>query len=181
MDINLLTSLNDNIRIDRNKCTPAASAWRSAFRQPAPAALPLPPDLPFSMNCQGTSTICSKPDGQRIGEMKEAVPFGGIWDEYAQACEAACNRSRWMASPCHSGSQALPLRPGGTRRCGGTTELPDPCHCRRRSAGLTAAFYLRAAGLKVTLFDRESEPGASCAGHPEFVCLWKSWSASFTL
>ena len=47
MDINMLTSLNDNIRIDETSATPAAGAWKSAFWTTCacsslPAARPAP-------------------------------------------------------------------------------------------------------------------------------------------
>jgi NADPH-dependent glutamate synthase beta subunit-like oxidoreductase len=108
-----------------------------------------------------------------LDKMKEAVPFGAILARVcSRPCEASCNRLKVDGQPV-----AIRDLKRYISDADGTSPMPKdtPEHLGTAAivgsgpAGLTAAFYLRAAGVKVTLFDRESEPGGLMRwGIPEF-------------
>jgi NADPH-dependent glutamate synthase beta subunit-like oxidoreductase len=175
MDINLLTSLNDNIRIDRSKCTACGRCVEVCILDNLRLQLsPCRQACPVGMNCQGyIHHLAQSRMDKGLDKVKEAVPFGAVLGRVcSRPCEAACNRlkvdgqsvairdlKRFLCD-----QDGTPPMPEGAAEFPGTVAVVGA-----GPAGLTAAFYLRAAGLKVTLFDRESEPGGLMRwGIPEF-------------
>ena len=175
MDINLLTSLNDNIRIDRSKCTACGKCVDVCILDNLRLQLsPCRQACPVGMNCQGyIHHLAQNRMEKGLEKVKEAVPFGGILGRVcSRPCEAACNRLKvdGQSVAIRDLKRFLCDQDGTPPVPEGTTELPGSVAIVGAGpAGLTAAFYLRAAGLKVTLFDRESEPGGLMRwGIPEF-------------
>jgi len=175
MDINLLTSLNDNIRIDRNKCTACGRCVDVCILDNLRLQLsPCRQACPVGMNCQGyIHHLAQGRMDKGLDKVKQANPFGGILGRVcSRPCEAACNRLKVDGQSVAirdlkrflSDQERTPPVPEETVEFPGTVAIVGA-----GPAGLTAAFYLRAAGIKVTLFDRESEPGGLMRwGIPEF-------------
>ena len=175
MDINLLTSLNDNIRIDRNKCTACGRCVEVCILDNLRLQLsPCRQACPVGMNCQGyIHHVAQGRIDKGLEKVKEAIPFGGILGRVcSRPCEAACNRLKVDGQAVAirdlkrflSDQDRIPPVPQGVAEFPGTAAIVGA-----GPAGLTAAFYLRGAGFKVTLFDRESEPGGLMRwGIPEF-------------
>jgi len=176
MDINLLTSLDDNIRIDRNACTACGKCVEVCILDNLRLQLsPCRQACPLGMNCQGyIHHLAHSRVDKGLEKVKEAIPFGGILGRVcSRPCEAACNRLK-------VDGQSVAIRDLKRFLCDQNTIPPVPegavaellgtvAIVGAGPAGLTAAFYLRAAGVKVTLFDRESEPGGLMRwGIPEF-------------
>lgn len=175
MDINLLTSLNDNIRIDRNKCTACGRCVEACILDNLRLQFsPCRQACPVGMNCQGYIHHLAQSRMEKgLDKVKEAVPFGGILGRVcSMPCEAACNRLK-------VDGQSVAIRDLKRFLCDQDRTPPVPERITELAgtvaivgagpAGLTAAFCLRAAGLKVTLFDRQSEPGGLMRwGIPEF-------------
>ena len=175
MDINLLTSLNDNIRIDHNKCTACGKCVDVCILDNLRLQFsPCRQACPVGMNCQGyIRHLAQSRIDQGLEKVKEAVPFGGILGRVcSRPCEAACNRVK-------VDGQAVAIRDLKRFLCDQDRTPPVPevgdelpgrvAIVGAGPAGLTAAFYLRAARFVVTLFDRESEPGGLMRwGIPEF-------------
>ncbi len=165
MDLNILTTLNDNIRIDRDKCTACGRCVEVCVLDNLRLQLsPCRQACPVGMNCQGYIHHLGKGKPDKGVEMiHEAVPFGGILGRIcSRPCEAVCNRSKvdgqpvairdlkrylddqngdpWLPPVAEEKSQRVAVLGGGP-------------------AGLTAAFYLRSWGFPITLYDKESAPG----------------------
>jgi NADPH-dependent glutamate synthase beta subunit-like oxidoreductase len=165
MDFNLLTSLNDNIRIDRDKCTACGRCVEVCVLDNLRLQLsPCRQACPVGMNCQGYIHHLRQGKMDRgLEKIREAVPFGGILGRIcSRPCEAACNRIRVDRQPVairdlkrflsDQDGQAWipPIAPDRPQKIGVVGAGP---------AGLTAAFFLRSGGFQVTLYDRESAPG----------------------
>ena len=175
MDINLLTSLNDNIRIDRNKCAACGRCVEVCILDNLRLQLsPCRQACPVGMNCQGyIHHVAQGRMDKGLEKVIEAIPFGGILGRVcSRPCEAACNRLKVDGQAVAirdlkrflSDQDRIPPVPEGVAEFPGTIAIVGA-----GPAGLTAAFYLRVAGFKVTLFDRESEPGGLMRwGIPEF-------------
>jgi NADPH-dependent glutamate synthase beta subunit-like oxidoreductase len=175
MDINLLTSLNDNIRIDRNKCTACGRCVEVCILDNLRLQLsPCRQACPVGMNCQGyIHHVAQGRMDKGLEKVKEAIPFGGILGRVcSRPCEAACNRLKVDGQAVAirdlkrflSDQDRIPPVPERAAEFPATVAIVGA-----GPAGLTAAFYLRGAGFKVTLFDRESEPGGLMRwGIPEF-------------
>ncbi|HXZ38723.1 MAG TPA: FAD-dependent oxidoreductase, partial [Thermodesulfobacteriota bacterium] len=165
MDFNLLTSLNDNIRIDRNKCTACGRCVEVCVLDNLRLQLsPCRQACPLGMNCQGyIHHLAQGKMDKGLEKVREAVPFGGILGRIcSRPCEAVCNRvkvdqqpvairdlKRYLADQ-EAGDWAPPRAPERPQKVAVVGAGP---------AGLTAAFYLRSWGFQVTLYDRESAPG----------------------
>jgi NADPH-dependent glutamate synthase beta subunit-like oxidoreductase len=165
MDFNLLTSLNDNIRIDRNKCTACGRCVEVCILDNLRLQLsPCRQACPLGMNCQGyIHHLAQGKMDKGLEKVREAVPFGGILGRIcSRPCEAACNRIKVDRQPVairdlkrfladQDGQPWLPPLPEKkTQKVAVVGAGP---------AGLTAAFYLRSRGFRVTLYERESAPG----------------------
>ena len=165
MDINPLTSLSDNIRIDRNKCTACGRCVEVCILdnlrlQPSPCRHA----CPVGMNCQGyIHHLAEGKTDKGLEKIREAVPFGGILGRVcSRPCEAACNRTKVDGQP-------VAIRDLKRFLVDRTNEFTMPVIGAKRPekvaivgagpAGLTAAYYLMTAGFPVTLYDRESAPG----------------------
>ncbi|NWF55587.1 MAG: FAD-dependent oxidoreductase [Syntrophaceae bacterium] len=165
MDFNLLTSLNDNIRIDRSKCTACARCVEVCVLDNLRLQLsPCRQACPVGMNCQGYihHLVQGKMD-KGLEKVREAVPFGGILGRVcSRPCEAACNRIKVDQQPVaiRDLKRFLADQDG---KCWRPPAVPDRSQkiavVGAGPAGLTAAFYLRSWGFRVTLYDRESAPG----------------------
>jgi len=165
MDFNLLTSLNDNIRIDRNKCTACARCVEVCVLDNLRMQLsPCRQACPVGMNCQGYihHTAQGKMD-KGLEKVREAVPFGGILGRVcSRPCEAVCNRIKVDQQPVaiRDLKRFLADQDG---QCWTPPAAPDRGQkiavVGAGPAGLTAAYYLRSWGFRVTLYDRESTPG----------------------
>ena len=106
MDINLLTSLNDNIRIDRNKCTACGRCVEVCVLDNLRLSSRLPPGLPRGDELPRIhASPGPRENGQRTGKIREAVPFGGI---LGRICSGPARRSatgsKWTNSRWPSGT-----------------------------------------------------------------------------
>jgi NADPH-dependent glutamate synthase beta subunit-like oxidoreductase len=164
MDINFLTSLSDNIRIDRDKCTACGRCVEVCILDNLRLQLsPCRQACPLGMNCQGYIRQIvrgKKEDG--LEKIREAAPFGGILGRVcSRPCEAVCNRLK-------TDGQAVAIR-DLKRYLTDDGPMMTPPAIREMvqkvavvgagPAGLTSAYYLRTYGFQVTLYDKESAPG----------------------
>jgi NADPH-dependent glutamate synthase beta subunit-like oxidoreductase len=165
MDWNILTTLNDNIRIDRDKCTACGRCVEVCVLDNLRLQLsPCRQACPLGMNCQGYIHHLAKGKPDKGMEMiHEAVPFGGILGRVcSRPCEAACNRSKVDGQPVAIRDLKRYLDDQN-----GHPWIPPVPEERSQKvavvgagpAGLTAAFFLRSWGFGVTMYDRESGPG----------------------
>jgi NADPH-dependent glutamate synthase beta subunit-like oxidoreductase len=165
MDINLLTSLNDNIRIDRNKCTACARCVEVCVLDNLRMQLsPCRQACPLGMNCQGyIHHLAQGKMDKGLEKVREAVPFGGILGRIcSRPCEAVCNRIKVDQQPVaiRDLKRFLADQDGQPWTPPVVPERPQKIAVVGAGpAGLTAAFYLRSWGFRVTLYDRESAPG----------------------
>ncbi|MBP1716396.1 MAG: 4Fe-4S ferredoxin, iron-sulfur binding, partial [Deltaproteobacteria bacterium] len=118
---------------------------------------------PIGMNCQGyIRQIARGKNEDGLEKIREGAPFGGILSRVcSRPCEAKCNRTR-------VDGQALAIRDlkrfltdsGPAMKPPAIQEIPQKVAIVGAGpAGLTAAYYLRASGFKVTLYDKEPAPG----------------------
>ena len=165
MDFNLLTSLNDNIRIDRGKCTACGRCVEVCILDNLRLQFsPCRQACPLGMNCQGyIHHLAQGKMDKGLEKVRESVPFGGILGRVcSRPCEAACNRIKVDRQPVairdlkrflsdqDGRPWTPPLAPDRPQKVSIVGAGP---------AGLTAAFYLRSYGFRVTLYDKESAPG----------------------
>ena len=165
MEVNLLTSLSDNIRIDRDKCSACGKCAEVCILDNLRLQLsPCRHACPLGMNCQGYIHYLAHDKAAKGTEtIRESTPFGGILGRIcSRPCEAACNRIK-------VDGEAVAIR-DLKRFLSDRTEAPILYPTGAESgksvaiagagpAGLTAAFILRSAGHRVTLYDREPTPG----------------------
>jgi NADPH-dependent glutamate synthase beta subunit-like oxidoreductase len=165
MEINLLTSLNDNIRIDREKCNACGRCVEVCVLDNLRLQLsPCRQACPLGMNCQGYVRLLSQGKVEKGLEIiRETVPFGGILGRIcSRPCEAACNRIKVDEQPVAIRDLKRFLTENN-----GDAWLPEiHQHLPQKvaiigagPAGLTAAYSLRIQGFQVTLYDKESAPG----------------------
>lgn len=164
MDINFLTSLSDNIKIDRNKCNACGRCVEICILDNLRLQLsPCRQACPLGMNCQGyIQDLARGQEDKGLRKIKESVPFGRILGRVcSKPCEANCARLKFDGQPVAirdlkrylTDREELQLPPSGE-------EMPQKVAIIGAGpAGLTAAYYLRANGFHVDLFDRESAPG----------------------
>jgi NADPH-dependent glutamate synthase beta subunit-like oxidoreductase len=165
VDINPLTSLSDNIRIDRDKCTACGRCAEVCILDNLRLQLsPCRRACPVGMNCQGyiRHVAQGRPD-KGLEKVREASPFARILARVcARPCEAACNRIKVDGQAVAIRDLKRFLADRGDRLAEPAPEIELPhtvAIVGAGPAGLTAAFHLRRAGFRVTLYDRESEPG----------------------
>lgn len=165
MDFNLLTSLNDNIRIDRNKCTACGRCVEVCVLDNLRLQLsPCRQACPVGMNCQGYIHLLAQGKNDKgLEKVREAAPFGGILGRVcSRPCEAVCNRVKVDQQPVaiRDLKRYLSDQEDGTWVPPRAPERPQKVAVVGAGpAGLTAAFYLRSGGFRVTLYDQESAPG----------------------
>ena len=165
MDINMLTSLNDNIRIDKDKCTACGRCVEVCVLDNLRLQLsPCRQACPAGMNCQAyIRHLAGGRMDQGLEKIREAVPFGGILGRVcSRPCEAVCNRIKVDQQPVaiRDLKRYLSDQDGQTWTPALPPERPQKVAVVGAGpAGLTAAFYLRTWGFRVTLFDKESAPG----------------------
>jgi len=165
MEINILTSLSDNIRIDKKKCHACGRCVEVCVLDNLRLQLsPCRQACPVGMNCQGYILMLGQGRMEKGLEIvREAVPFAGILGRVcSRPCEAACSRIKVDQQPVairdlkrflsdHDGKPWNPVV---------TQELPQEVGIIGAGpAGLTAAYYLRSWGFQVTLYDKEPSPG----------------------
>ncbi len=95
MEINFLTSLSDNIRIDRDKCTACGRCTEVCVLDNLRLQLaPCRQACPIGMNCQGyIRQIARGKSEDGLEKIREAAPFGGVLGRVcSRPCEAKCNR-----------------------------------------------------------------------------------------
>jgi len=165
VDTNILTSLSDNIRIDKKKCHACGRCVEVCVLDNLRLQLsPCRQACPIEMNCQGYILMLAQGKMEKGLEIvREAVPFAGILGRVcSRPCEAACNRIKVDEQPVAirdlkrfvSDHNGKPWNPVVAR------ELPQKVAIIGAGpAGLTAAYYLRFSGFQVTLYDKEPSPG----------------------
>jgi NADPH-dependent glutamate synthase beta subunit-like oxidoreductase len=168
MQINFLTSLSDNIRIDREKCNACGRCVEVCVLDNLRLQLsPCRKACPLGMNCQGYIRLLSQGKIEKgLEVVMENIPFGGILGRVcSRPCEAACNRTKVDDQPVaicdlkrflidQNDPNGPPSPPPILQ------ELPQKVAIIGAGpAGLTAAYFLRLQGFHVTLYDKESEPG----------------------
>lgn len=178
MEINFLTSLSDNIRIDREKCNACGRCVEVCVLDNLRLQLsPCRQACPLGMNCQGYIRLLSQGKIEKSLEVvRESIPFGGILSRVcSRPCEASCNRTK-------VDGQSVAIRdlkrflidqndPNGQPSPPSILqELPQKVAIIGAGpAGLTAAYFLRLQGFQITLYEKESEPGGLLRwGIPEF-------------
>ncbi|MDH4267916.1 MAG: FAD-dependent oxidoreductase, partial [Deltaproteobacteria bacterium] len=165
MDINILTSLHDNIRIDRDKCTACGRCVEVCVLDNLRLQLsPCRQACPVGMNCQGyIHHLAKKEMDKGLEKVRETVPFAGILGRIcSRPCEAVCHRIKVDQQPVAirdlkrylSDQEGKPWTPPVF-----SERPPKTAIIGSGPAGLTAAFYLRSWGFQVTLYDKESAPG----------------------
>jgi len=164
MDINFLTSLSDNIRIDRDKCTACGRCVEVCILDNLRLQLsPCRQACPIGMNCQGyIRQIARGKNDDGLEKIREAAPFGGILGRVcSRPCEAVCNRTKVDGQPVAVRDLKRYLADTGPAMPPpAIPEMPQKVAIVGAGpAGLTAAYYLRASGFKVSLYDKESAPG----------------------
>ena len=165
MDINMLTSLNDNIRIDKDKCTACGRCVEVCILDNLRLQLsPCRQACPVGMNCQGyIHHLAQGKMDKGLEKVRETVPFGGILGRVcSRPCEAMCNRIKVDQQPVaiRDLKRYLSDQDGQPWTPPLTSERPQKVAIVGAGpAGLTAAFYLRTWGFRVTLYDKESAPG----------------------
>ena len=165
MSVNLLTSLSENIRIDRDKCTACERCVEVCVLDNLRLQLsPCRQACPVGMNCQAYIRLLARGEtGKGLDKVREASPFGGILGRVcSRACETACNRIKVDGQPVAIRDLKRFLIDGDGRPWNppAAPDLPQKAAIIGAGpAGLTAAFYLRARGFQVTLYDKESAPG----------------------
>ena len=165
MDINMLTSLNDNIRIDRDKCTACGRCVEVCVLDNLRLQLsPCRQACPLGMNCQGYIHHLAQGKVEKgLEKVRETVPFGGILGRVcSRPCEAVCHRIKVDQQPVAIRDLKRYLTDRDEQPW--IPSIPEERPQRvaivgAGPAGLTAAFFLRASGFRVTLYDRESAPG----------------------
>lgn len=165
MDINLLTSLSDNIKIDRNKCNACGRCVEICILDNLRLQLsPCRQACPLGMNCQGYIQDLARGKADKgLEKVKEAIPFGKILGRLcSKPCESNCSRIKYDGQPVairdlkryltdQEEEPSLPII---------AEEMPQKIAIVGAGpAGLTAAYYLRGNGFQVDLFDKESAPG----------------------
>jgi NADPH-dependent glutamate synthase beta subunit-like oxidoreductase len=165
MEINFLTSLSDNIRIDREKCTACGRCAEICVLDNLRLQLsPCREACPMGMNCQEYVRLLARGKAdQALEKIREATPFGGILGRVcSKPCEAACNRTQ-------VDGQGVAIR-DLKRYLTDQDPLPwcSPIAEEKPMkvaivgagpAGLSAAFFLRRQGFRIALYDKESAPG----------------------
>ena len=175
IDINLLTSLSDNIRIDQEKCNACGRCVEVCVLDNLRLQLsPCRQACPLGMNCQGYIRLLSQGRMDKgLETVKEVIPFGGILGRVcSRPCEAACSRLKIDGQPVaiRDLKRFLTDQDGQPGYPSVAQELPQKVAIVGAGpAGLAAAFYLRKWGFRVTLYDKESLPGGLlCWAIPEF-------------
>lgn len=175
MEINILTTLSENIRIDKEKCTACGRCVEVCVLDNLRLQLsPCRQACPIGMNCQAYIHLLGQGKIEKgLEKVKEASPFAGILGRVcSKACEAVCHRVK-------ADGQPVAIRDLKRFLIDGDGQPWNPTIARELSqkvaiigagpAGLTAAFHLRTWGFKVTLYDKESAPGGLLRwGIPEF-------------
>jgi len=165
MDINMLTSLNDNIRIDRNKCNACGRCVEVCVLDNLRLQLsPCRQACPVGMNCQGyIHHLAQGKTDKGLEKIRETVPFGGILGRVcSRPCEAVCNRIKVDQQPVaiRDLKRYLSDQDGQTWTPPLAPERPQKIAIVGAGpAGLTAAFNLRSRGFRAILYDKESAPG----------------------
>ncbi len=165
MDINLLTSLSDNIRIDHEKCTACGRCVEICILDNLRLQLsPCRGACPIGMNCQGYIHLIAKGKTEKALEMvKETIPFGRILSRVcSRPCEAVCNRIKVDHKPVAIRDLKRFLTDQDSQPWTPTIAQEHPQKVAiigAGAAGLTAVFYLRTWGFQVTLYDKESVAG----------------------
>jgi NADPH-dependent glutamate synthase beta subunit-like oxidoreductase len=168
---NLLESLSDNIRIDKNRCTFCGICVESCILDNLRMKLaPCRQACPLGVNCQGYIQLIARGrEEEAIGLMRETLPFPGILGRIcSQPCEKKCHRKE-----TEGGSLAIrALKRYLVDRFDSTVDSTEPPLPRIKPptgkkiavvgsgpAGLMAAYDLRVRGHRAVVFDAESEPG----------------------
>ncbi|MGB9700993.1 MAG: FAD-dependent oxidoreductase, partial [Thermodesulfobacteriota bacterium] len=165
MDVNLLTCLSDNIRIDRNKCNACGRCVEICILDNLRLQLsPCRQSCPLGMNCQGyIQDLARGKEDKGLEKVRETIPFGKILGRVcSKPCEANCSRIKFDAHP-------VAIRDLKRYLCDQEEESSFPLIVEEKPqkiaiigagpAGMTAAYYLRANGFRVDLFDKEPAPG----------------------
>lgn len=165
MDINLLTSLSDNIRVDPERCTACGRCVEVCVLDNLRLQLsPCRQACPIGMNCQGYIHLIAKGKREKALEMvKDVVPFGGILGRIcSRPCEAVCYRKKVDDQPVAIRDLKRFLADHDDQPWRPTIGQEQPQRIAiigAGPAGLTASFYLRTWGFQVTLYDKEPLPG----------------------
>lgn len=165
MDVNLLTSLSDNIKIDKDRCDACGRCVEICILDNLRLQLSsCRQACPLGMNCQGyIQDLARGKEDKGLEKVREITPWGRILGRLcSKPCEAACARLKFDGQSVNirdlkrylTDQEEEPAIPAIPR------EYPQKVAIVGAGpAGLSAAYYLRAAGFKVDLFDKESAPG----------------------
>ncbi len=165
MDINLLTSLSDNIRIDRHKCNACGRCVEICILDNLRLQLsPCRQACPLGMNCQGYIQDLARGNQEKgLAKIIEHFPLSGILGRVcSRPCETLCSRTKFDGQPV--AIRDLKRYLTELEEPPAAPEWPEKLPAKvaivgAGPAGLTAAYYLRRTGFQVDLYDKESAPG----------------------
>jgi NADPH-dependent glutamate synthase beta subunit-like oxidoreductase len=167
MSINLLESLSDNIKVDKDKCTACGICVDTCILDNLRLKLaPCRQACPLGVNCQGYVQLIARGEEEQAKRLlRETLPFSAILGRLCSGpCEVHCHRrniegeavairalKRYLYDSAGSHEDALPvMAPQTDNRVAIVGSGP---------AGIMAAYDLRVKGHEVTIFEALSAPG----------------------
>ncbi len=166
MNGNILESLSDNIVIDKDKCIFCNICVETCVLDNLRMKLsPCRQACPLGVNCQGYVQLIARGEEEKGMEvLRETLPFPGILGRIcSQPCEENCHRKkiegeavairalkRYLVDSTGSKKFEPSIAPETGRRVAIIGSGP---------AGLMASYDLRSRGHRVTIIEKEPEPG----------------------
>jgi NADPH-dependent glutamate synthase beta subunit-like oxidoreductase len=167
MRINFLEALNDNIKIDVDKCVYCGLCVETCILDNLRMKLaPCRQACPLEVNCHGyVRCIARGEDDKAMVQLEKTLPFHGVLGRIcSQPCEENCHRRKVEGKAVAIRALKRYLSDNDPR-----PELPVPDMAPDSGhraavvgsgpAGLMAAYELRLRGHAVEIYDAESEPG----------------------
>ncbi|MDA8219513.1 MAG: FAD-dependent oxidoreductase [Dehalococcoidales bacterium] len=179
-----LSSLSDNIAVDKSKCTFCMQCVDKCILDNLRFyASPCRDACPLRLNCQGYTQLIARGEEEKaLGLIYEGTPFPGILGRVCAApCETSCSRNTVDGQPV--ATRALKRYLADAVASPDSNGSADPLKAWRSPteraervaivgggpAGVMAACYLRREGYQVSLFEASSRLGGMLtACIPEF-------------
>ncbi|UCH23502.1 MAG: FAD-dependent oxidoreductase [Deltaproteobacteria bacterium] len=165
--VNLLESLSDNIRVDKDKCTACGICVDTCILDNLRMKLsPCRQACPLGVNCQGYVQLTARGEDAKAMELlRQTLPFPGILGRIcSQPCEESCHLKKADGDAVAIRAIKRYLADQFADR-----KIPPPLTIAETGynvavvgsgpAGLMAAHDLRIHGHAVTVFEAEDAPG----------------------